>query len=185
MIASLEIRIATLEDLPDITELVINAFETGPEWDYRYPRRHEYPEDHFNCTREPFRQTLESGGGKEDDAPVMFLATLKAGDSSTRGKPIAVAVWEHHPSNGTQPDIDTRFPTDSACETRDMNEAHSAEFNRVIFGAKKEIFDDSPGAAGFYTHLGFDNLFTLTIQEEGESEKVEAIGMELKKPQNG
>jgi len=109
-----------------------------------------------------------------------------------------------------------------------MNEAHSAEFNRVIFGAKKELFDDkygttqmhleiiathpdfqgqgagtklmgwglktasrekraitlfaSPGAAGFYTHLGFNNLFTLTIQVEGESEKVEATGMELKKP---
>jgi hypothetical protein len=35
---------------------------------------------------------------------------------------------------------------DLACEKRrDMNEAHSAEFNRVIFGVKKELFDDKYG----------------------------------------
>jgi hypothetical protein len=65
MTNSLEIRLATLDDLPEITDLVIKAFETDPEWRYRYPRRHEYPEDHFNCTKEPFRQTLESGEAKK------------------------------------------------------------------------------------------------------------------------
>ncbi|PVH85482.1 hypothetical protein DL98DRAFT_511531, partial [Cadophora sp. DSE1049] len=231
MTDSLEIRLATLDDLPEITDIVIKAFETDPEWNYRYPRRHDFPEDHFNCTKEPFRQTLESGGGKEDAAHVMFVVTAKARDSAKRGKPIAVAVWEHQPLNGTQPEIDTRFRTDSRCaKRRDMNQAHSAEFNRVIFGAKKERFDDkygttqmhleiiathpdfqgqgagsnlmdwglktashenrvitllaSPGAAGFYTHLGFDILFNLTIQVQGEAEKVEATGMELKKPQD-
>jgi ribosomal protein S18 acetylase RimI-like enzyme len=37
----------------------------------------------------------------------------------------------------------------------------------------------SPGAMGFYAHLGFSTVFNLTIQLEGEVEKVEASGMKL------
>jgi len=118
--------------------------------------------------------------------------------------------------------------SDSECEhRRDADLKHTEEFNRVVYGAKKDYFDDvygdkqihlellathtdyqkrgagsmlmrwglqtaeeegrivtliaSPGAVGFYAHLRFATIFNLTIQLEGESEKVQAIGMRREK----
>jgi len=107
--AVLELRLAKSDDLDEITNIAIAAFETDPEWQYRFPYRHQYPEDHWACTREPYKQILEAGAGEEGGSLVMHVVTLKTEGSTERARPIAVSIWEHLQSNDTVLNRQSKF----------------------------------------------------------------------------
>lgn len=38
-------------DLEAVTDVMIRTMQMDPQWPYRFPWRHEYPEDHYKFTR--------------------------------------------------------------------------------------------------------------------------------------
>lgn len=84
----LTLRAATADDLDDVADIACAAFPMDPQWDYRFPRRKEYPKDNWNCTRLMYKNLMEKG----DAINVITIPTKKDGEEVHR--PIAVAVWE-------------------------------------------------------------------------------------------
>jgi hypothetical protein len=85
----MEIRLATQEDLDAITTITIEAFPDDPQWDYRFPRSKEFPEDTFVFTKLFLKSML--------DAPYEFIimvACCGSIEDINMVRPIAVAVFE-------------------------------------------------------------------------------------------
>jgi hypothetical protein len=79
------IRKGTMNDLDAITRVVQLGFPDDPEFNYRFPYRLEYPEEHWKWTRREFEGYLCQ--------PEKY-AVLVAATSDTDDKPIAVSVWD-------------------------------------------------------------------------------------------
>ena len=86
------IRNATLADLDDITDTVVEAFSPAPLYRYCYQFREQHVEYHWQCARAGFQRFMEK--------PVENNAVLKVIDSPTNENPnmskvVAVALWEY------------------------------------------------------------------------------------------
>lgn len=83
------LRKATVDDLDDLTDIACAAFPMDSQWDYRFPRRKEFPKDHWNHTRMTYKNLLETSGN------IVNLVTVRAEkDGETVHRSIALAVWE-------------------------------------------------------------------------------------------
>lgn len=85
----LTLRVATTDDLDDLADLACATFPLDPQWDYRFPRRREYPKDNWNCTRSTFQTFMETPGNVIN---IITIPTEKDGESVQRA--VALAVWE-------------------------------------------------------------------------------------------
>ena len=91
MVDDSTIRRATVEDLDDMTDIMCTAMPMDPQWDYRFPRRREFPDDHRRCTRSMLDSLVN------DDANSRFVArviTIPCGEEGRRSKAVALAIWE-------------------------------------------------------------------------------------------
>ncbi|CAO2655442.1 Nn.00g105060.m01.CDS01 [Neocucurbitaria sp. VM-36] len=152
---ALTLRTATTADLDDLASIACAAFPADPQWDYRFPRRKEFPEDTYKCTREGYKSMLE-----EDGVIINVITTDVHGEQ----KPIALAVWElmfEKTSNfldigtscGLLVPIFRPFLSKqrSKRSTVDCDDRRDADFKRMkafddaCFKAKKTFFDDVYG----------------------------------------
>lgn len=82
-------RVTTADDLDDLADLACATFPLDPQWDYRFPRRKEYPKDHWNCTRSMYRTYMETPGNIIN---IITIPTEKDGELVQQA--VALAVWE-------------------------------------------------------------------------------------------
>jgi hypothetical protein len=91
---ALELRFATKADLDDITDVARSGFPDDPEFDYRFPHRHEFPEDNRKWIRREYEQYLEQ---PEKFATLIVTATVVSDEGVTRDRAISVGVWDISP----------------------------------------------------------------------------------------
>ena len=83
------LRKATVDDLDDLADIACAACPMNPQWNYRFPRRKEFPKDNWNYTRLSYKNLLENPGNVIN---VITVQTEKDGEMVHRS--IALAVWE-------------------------------------------------------------------------------------------
>lgn len=86
----MDLREATITDLDSITEIALAACSLDPQWHYRFPHRHEFPEDTENYTKIGYRAFFDA----PKETSYVILATLPSLEDPTVTKPVAIAVWE-------------------------------------------------------------------------------------------
>jgi hypothetical protein len=73
-------RLGLPTDAGHVTDVILKAMPLDPQWDYRFPYRLEYPEDHYTYTRMLFDYFLDPD---YDDWVVMVVEdTLEAGEDT-------------------------------------------------------------------------------------------------------
>ncbi len=82
-------RLGVPEDADELTQVMIKTMPLDPQWNYRFPLRHEYPEDHEKYTRMLLEYFLDPA---YDDWVVMVVEdSLEPGDDK---RIVAFGVWE-------------------------------------------------------------------------------------------
>lgn len=89
----MHLREATFSDLDAITEIALAAFPQDPQWNYRFPRRLDFPEDTRMCTRLQYKTYFESPKG----SVCIFVVIAPTLEDPDVKKPVSVAVWECKP----------------------------------------------------------------------------------------
>ncbi len=84
------LRRATKADLDDITRVAQAGFPDDPEFNYRFPYRHKFPEDNWKWTRREYAEYLE----QPQKFAVLVVTAPVVEDGRTRDRPIALAVWD-------------------------------------------------------------------------------------------
>jgi hypothetical protein len=82
-------RLGLPTDVEAVTDVIIRTMPLDPQWDYRFPYRHQYPDDHYKYTKMLFEYFLDP---LYDDWLVMVVE-----DSLEPGGPIEVVsfgVWD-------------------------------------------------------------------------------------------
>lgn len=110
----MDLRVATIADLDAITEVALAAFPLDPQWDYRFPHRHEFPEDNQNYTKIGYRAFFNAPKG----ATYIMVATAPSLEDPAVTKLVAIAVWEV--TNLTNP------------ETRPPRSSHKCQYNCLL-----------------------------------------------------
>ncbi|KAL5598149.1 hypothetical protein FOBRF1_011942 [Fusarium oxysporum] len=118
----LRMRQATIDDLDGITKLAIEAFPDDPERDYRFPYRHEYPEDQWKWTRVEYEGFLKQPESYE-------VLVIEAGQ-----KLVALGIWDVSGLTGVKP-IKPHVLGDN--ERRDANLPHMRYFASRV----EEVYD--------------------------------------------
>lgn len=85
----MDFREATPADLDSITDLVVATFPMDPGWNYCYPKRLEYPEDHRSCVREKYQNAF-----KHKDRFIVRVITVPSEEDASVRKLISVASWK-------------------------------------------------------------------------------------------
>lgn len=83
------LRMATVNDLDDITRIHIAGFTEEPEVHYRYPLRQQYSEDHWQWTRKEYECYLK----QPQKFVVHVLDVSSESGGSTVMKPVGLAIW--------------------------------------------------------------------------------------------
>ncbi|KAF2761731.1 hypothetical protein EJ05DRAFT_183075 [Pseudovirgaria hyperparasitica] len=127
----LNLRTATDEDLDHLATIMCAAFPADPQWDYRFPRRKDYPEDHYKATREMCESML-----KEKGVCINVVTTPVKIKGKEYERPIALAVWElHYEKTSTFTDVVKCAPR------RDADPKRMDAFDNATLKAKTEYFD--------------------------------------------
>jgi hypothetical protein len=71
----LTFRTATVDGLHNLATIACAAFPANLQWNYRFPRQKEYPENTFKCTKEGYRSTP-----KKDGVTVKVITTAVEGE---------------------------------------------------------------------------------------------------------
>ncbi|KAA6413004.1 MAG: hypothetical protein FRX48_02747 [Lasallia pustulata] len=207
----MELRTATADDLDSLADIACAAFPMDPQWDYRFPRRREYPQDHWTCTRAIYNGFLTDSG---DANYLVKVITSKSNEDDSIVKPVALAIWQLQYFKEA-----SISKVQGECEWRQDADPNRMEaFTEALIKAKQTYFDDvygdsrvhlrvlgthpeyqrrgaatqlcqwgmtlarernmavtlfaSPVGQQLYTHLGFKLVGTVTVQVEGEKEKL-------------
>lgn len=83
------LRVATKDDLDELTRIHIEGFTEEPQVHYCYPSRFEYPEDHWKWTRGEYENFLN----QPQKFVVYVLEAPSESDGSTAIVPVGHAVW--------------------------------------------------------------------------------------------
>lgn len=83
------IRPAGLADLDAMLEIGLAAMPLDPQWNWRFPHRSAFPEDHRKFTRSTYRDFLENKSGNW----VVMLAEIAVRGEPGSVSPAAFAVW--------------------------------------------------------------------------------------------
>ncbi|KAL8905539.1 MAG: hypothetical protein Q9171_006635 [Xanthocarpia ochracea] len=81
----MKLREATEDDLEALTDIMVAAMPTNSAWDYRFPYRGEYPEDHRRCVKRTSEEAFEA------EATVLNVVEIE------KDHPVAYAVWYRSP----------------------------------------------------------------------------------------
>lgn len=95
----LHMRQATIDDLDGITKLAIEAFPDDPERDYRFPYRHEYPEDQWKWTKVEYEGFLKQPESYD-------ILVIEAGQ-----KLVALGIWDVSGLTGVKPSMSASILT--------------------------------------------------------------------------
>jgi hypothetical protein len=87
--SAISVRRASLADLNAMLDIGLAAMPLDPQWNWRFPNRHCFPEDHRKFTRSVYRDFLENKSGNW----LVMLAEITGQDSLTSAVPVAFAVW--------------------------------------------------------------------------------------------
>ncbi|KAH7144823.1 acyl-CoA N-acyltransferase [Fusarium sp. MPI-SDFR-AT-0072] len=122
----LRMRQATIDDLDGITKLAIEAFPDDPERDYRFPYRHEYPEDQWKWTRVEYEGFLKQPESYD-------ILVIEAGQ-----KIVALGIWDVSGHTGVKPANSPAKPgVLGDNERRDANLPHMRYFASRV----EEVYD--------------------------------------------
>ncbi|KAF1986480.1 acyl-CoA N-acyltransferase [Aulographum hederae CBS 113979] len=152
------VRKASVEDLDAILDIGLAALPHDPQWHYRFPYRHEFPEDTRDFTRARYKEFLEDG---EKQWCVMVAESADA--QHPRGaKPVAFAIWEivnirkHFgfctPSK-TSTNTSTPRTAPSVKRRRDGHAQRMQAWNKTTSWSKQRIFDDIYGTGHFHLQI--------------------------------
>lgn len=86
----MKIRLAEPTDIDDVLDIVIAARPQEPSWDYRYPYRLEYPEDHRYLNRLAFEFFLKPS----HDDWLVTVVECPDNDNPALSRIAAFAVWD-------------------------------------------------------------------------------------------
>ncbi|RYP73977.1 hypothetical protein DL771_003288 [Monosporascus sp. 5C6A] len=81
----LTLRRATLGDLDDVLTVALEGLSGDPKFDYRFPYREEYPEDHRKWLRQEYKEFLE-----QPEKYALMIMTASDNDD----KPVSFAIWD-------------------------------------------------------------------------------------------
>jgi hypothetical protein len=73
-----------MDDLEDIVDVAQRGFPDDPEFPYRFPHRHKFPEDNRRWLRQEYSEYLRQPGR---------YAVVVATSKDQASKPIALSVW--------------------------------------------------------------------------------------------
>ncbi|KAJ8110868.1 hypothetical protein ONZ43_g5761 [Nemania bipapillata] len=154
-----QLRVATPIDVPRIVNIVIAAMPHNAHWNYRFPYRREFPEDHFNYTKELYelftdpehgdwlvhvielspQEQAELDNRRHENDSQFDMSTYNAAPLIT-----AIAVWDvsyknkrtHGPSY--QPFSPPAYLSEhGGSSRRDANPVHQREFAQNGVRAKE------------------------------------------------
>ncbi|KAK4199997.1 hypothetical protein QBC40DRAFT_201648 [Triangularia verruculosa] len=83
-------RLGLPVDIEAVTDIIIRTMPLDPQWDYRFPYRHEFPDDHYKFTRLLFEYFLDPA---YDDWQVMVV---EDSPEEVRGerRVVSFSVWD-------------------------------------------------------------------------------------------
>ncbi|KAK1783100.1 hypothetical protein QBC45DRAFT_154097 [Copromyces sp. CBS 386.78] len=84
------IRPGLPSDVDAITNVIIKTMPLDPQWDYRFPLRKQFPEDHFKYTRMLFEYFLDPS---YDDWTVMVVEAVDPAGGE-KLKIASISVWD-------------------------------------------------------------------------------------------
>lgn len=84
------IRPGLPSDVDAITNAIIKTMPLDPQWDYRFPLRKQFPDDHFKYTRMLFEYFLDPS---YDDWTVMVVEDVDPAGSE-KLKIASISVWD-------------------------------------------------------------------------------------------
>ncbi|KAJ4300111.1 hypothetical protein N0V88_002780 [Collariella sp. IMI 366227] len=135
-------RLGVPTDVEAVTDVIIKTMPLDPQWDYRFPYRREYPEDHYTYTRMLFEYFLDPA---YDDWVVMVVE-----DSLDPGGPTSVVgfgVWDvsyankrRYGSGYKTQDPVTEVEERGGKARRDANHEHFNAFWKGQIKAYKRLF---------------------------------------------
>lgn len=142
---SIVVKVATIDDLDELTKIAQAGFPDDPEFDYRFPYRQNYPEDNWSYTREEYEGYLN-----QPDKYAVLLATLPAANQKSdeqngdhkqdpeldRSQPISVAlaVWDLAVT------IESQVGDLGIDQRQDADRRHMLEFANTLSDAFEEHF---------------------------------------------
>lgn len=99
------LRNASLEDIDDISTVVIAAFSPLPDWQYLYQFHKDFPEEHKRCARDNVVRVLSDAS---------YHARVIEAPANSNISVVAVAIWtQHNGSNQATSDLMTMTGKDT------------------------------------------------------------------------
>ncbi|XXG96077.1 hypothetical protein Hte_002354 [Hypoxylon texense] len=150
--AKMIIRQATLADVDAVTAIFITAMASNPSWNYRYPYRHEYPEDHLRTNRDVIRRFISPS---YPDWTVNVVEVIGEGSAHV-SKIVTISIWDLTYLVGIIFTVVRAAPLADLCYLRqlagkdsadacgpgkDQNPVHVAAFFKALAECKKKHFD--------------------------------------------
>jgi GNAT superfamily N-acetyltransferase len=86
---AVSVRLASLADLDAMVDIGLAAMPLDPQWNWRFPHRLAFPDDHRKFTRSTYRYFLENKAGNW----VVMLAEIVVPGEQGSVRPAAFAVW--------------------------------------------------------------------------------------------
>jgi GNAT superfamily N-acetyltransferase len=132
------LRTATLDDLDTVVDIGLTAMPLDPQWNYRFPKRQEYPIDHYDGIRSRYREFILNETGQWS---VILAEVLNDKGSKTV---VSFAVWnlgQRSPNN--QFPIKHRNPLQKSRQLvrRDLNQKRANAWTETLRTSKKILFD--------------------------------------------
>lgn len=138
---NMSIRIRPVErgdaDLEAIVDIVIQAFDYDPQWQWRYPYRKEYPEDHYYYTRTYYADYLDMTFAGHN---TIMLAEMPSDEDHSTLKVVAVSIWDNYGSAPPDPNLPGGKPPVNHPERRDASATRMAEYSRCSAKARRKLF---------------------------------------------
>ena len=150
-----ETRRPNIDDSDDLAKIMCTAFPDDPQWDYRFPSRRQYPEEHLKCTRRMLEGFLADADGENTMVRVVTDRGLIKRPGPPR--PIALAVWKFEYIHSqslqlrglTQPRFlgcstvsrHSNMDEDDCANRRDASPRRMQAFEQSLKTAKMDFFD--------------------------------------------
>ncbi|GAB1319522.1 hypothetical protein MFIFM68171_09732 [Madurella fahalii] len=133
----MEPRLGGLSDVDSVTDVFIRAMPDDPQWDYRFPGRHQYPEDHYKFTRMLIERFLDPT--YDDWVVVVREVSLEPGNG--KKSIVSFAVYRRNPSNESRDPF--KWVEEHGGSTRkDANHEHFNAFWERQVQAYNQYFGD-------------------------------------------
>jgi len=85
----IRVRTAGLADVENVLKVVMEAMPYDPQWNYRFPYRHLFPEDHYKYNRMLYEQFTDPAN---DDWRVVVAEATSPDNRQT--EIVASSVWD-------------------------------------------------------------------------------------------